>query len=506
MNKLLLPALIFLIAAVSILYTHRSYEKSVSERIAYEYIVSNRELSQNIEQLIQSRVDALHMLSSFLEGQAPKNEQLFDRKAEAIYQTIPGLYAVNWIDPQGIIRYTHPDAPNKAARGRNVREHPAVKQILQDSFETRSPKMSGRLTTFQGITAFVLYVPLIHGNQFNGWVNTVVDYRNWLDQYFSRKGIPHLSVELWIKGDLEPVYRYGNPLEKTIAPEFDFTILNQSFTLKSSFSQNAGLVKRQALARLVRTFLLILLVIAAFLHFLLLRKMKELEDANQNLRMSRAIVSSLTHDITSPLTTLQFSLFQIAKAIESTNRHLRRAMTAIESMGRIVSSMKRLHLLGLNTNSIGVEPVALRPALEDAIDLLKAACEDKSIRFRMDLSSDTLTILAEESSLVHHVLVNALQNAVKFSPPDSEIGIRARETDRWITVEINDRGEGIPQEHMRTLFKLDRNPTTRGTAGERGSGLGLIQIKTFMDLFGGKVSLRSKPAHGTTLQLDFRKA
>jgi len=104
------------------------------------------------------------------------------------------------------------------------------------------------------------------------------------------------------------------------------------------------------------------------------------------------------------------------------------------------------------------------------------------------------------------VLANLLSNAVKFSRPGSTITLAAREEESEVVVLVRDAGVGMNAELQATVFDAGENVSRQGTAGERGSGLGLMQVKTYVELFGGKVAVESRPDQGTTIVVRLPKA
>ncbi len=106
-----------------------------------------------------------------------------------------------------------------------------------------------------------------------------------------------------------------------------------------------------------------------------------------------------------------------------------------------------------------------------------------------------------------------MSNAIKFSEKNSLITIKLVKTKKHsIRVTIKDSGIGIPKAHMDNIFKLEKHSSRSGTLGEAGTGFGIPIAKTFVEKFGGKISVESKCKedfpydHGSSFHIDLRRA
>jgi len=96
------------------------------------------------------------------------------------------------------------------------------------------------------------------------------------------------------------------------------------------------------------------------------------------------------------------------------------------------------------------------------------------------------------------VFRNLLTNAVKFSNPGNKVWVDATTSNEEVIFNIKDEGIGIPAEKTAILFDLAENTTQNGTSGEKGTGLGLILSKEFIEMHGGKIWAESEPGKGST--------
>jgi signal transduction histidine kinase len=101
--------------------------------------------------------------------------------------------------------------------------------------------------------------------------------------------------------------------------------------------------------------------------------------------------------------------------------------------------------------------------------------------------------------MLNTILRNLLTNAVKFSNRSGTVRVSAVQNGDFVQVSVKDDGLGICQESLSNLFKLDKMHSRKGTGGEKGTGLGLLLCKEFIEKHGGKIWVKSEIGEGTTV-------
>ena len=111
-----------------------------------------------------------------------------------------------------------------------------------------------------------------------------------------------------------------------------------------------------------------------------------------------------------------------------------------------------------------------------------------------------------DKNMVQTVLRNLISNAIKFTPEGGTVTVYATPLNGKLSISVRDTGTGIPISRQKALFNFDEFHSTAGTAGESGTGLGLIICNDFIKKHGGELTFHSKEGEGTTftfsLQLD----
>jgi PAS domain S-box-containing protein len=140
--------------------------------------------------------------------------------------------------------------------------------------------------------------------------------------------------------------------------------------------------------------------------------------------------------------------------------------------------------------------ISLRFIVERCFNLLDHNAGHKQISLNNEIPSETIIYADEE--MITTVIRNLISNSIKFTKSGGKITAGAKRIDGAVTIEISDTGVGINKEKIRNLFKPDVNHTNLGTDGEKGTGLGLLICKDFVEKNKGEINVESTPEEGTS--------
>jgi signal transduction histidine kinase/CheY-like chemotaxis protein len=141
--------------------------------------------------------------------------------------------------------------------------------------------------------------------------------------------------------------------------------------------------------------------------------------------------------------------------------------------------------------------------INDSITSLKDVAHTKNIKIITTVQSETYVYADEE--MIKTIIRNLLTNAIKFSHPDGYVKITAEDSKENLKLSITDKGIGVKKELLNNLFRIDKSITTKGTLGEKGTGLGLILCKEFVEKNNGKLIVDSKEKEGSTFSIILPK-
>lgn len=137
----------------------------------------------------------------------------------------------------------------------------------------------------------------------------------------------------------------------------------------------------------------------------------------------------------------------------------------------------------------------LKPIIDNVVGTLTPVLNLKNLALN-SIVPDDLEIFADNRMLMT-ILHNLISNAIKYSYSEGTIEIIALPKNDEIEITVSDIGIGMSEEFSRTLFRIDEHFSTPGTSNEKGSGLGLILCKDFIEMHNGKIWVESKPEKGS---------
>jgi two-component system, OmpR family, sensor kinase len=224
-----------------------------------------------------------------------------------------------------------------------------------------------------------------------------------------------------------------------------------------------------------------------------IREQKGTIDEQQEFRRA------LNHELRNPITALSIRLERLSGECDtSTVTHLKADVERVSSLLETVSALARLE-----TDPIEFGPVKLDEVMRQAMEMIKAMPGAADRKLAMDLPPGPfpLSTIQGNDDLLFIALLNLLGNAVKFTPENGEVVIRAFDDNDMVVVQVSDNGLGICKEDLDKVWK----PFFQGqVARDRkipGSGLGLYQVYKIVARHGGQVSIRSKVGEGTVVTI-----
>lgn len=142
--------------------------------------------------------------------------------------------------------------------------------------------------------------------------------------------------------------------------------------------------------------------------------------------------------------------------------------------------------------------IILNSLINNEIESLKYNADQKNITL-VNMASDEIIVTADENML-GTILRNLISNAIKFTPKDGKVNVEAKMNLNQVEISVSDTGIGIKKENIEKLFKIETSFSTRGTGNEKGSGLGLLLCKEFVEKHGGTILVESEPGKGSKFQ------
>jgi signal transduction histidine kinase len=137
----------------------------------------------------------------------------------------------------------------------------------------------------------------------------------------------------------------------------------------------------------------------------------------------------------------------------------------------------------------------VHPVITDSLELLEGAYTKKNIKVEVITAPDI--ILFADKNMFSTIIRNLVFNAIKFTQENGNITISTNKKKNCYEIAIKDNGVGIPQENISKIFRVNSNLSTSGTNGEKGTGLGLIVVKDFIEKHNGEIWVESQVGKGS---------
>jgi len=229
----------------------------------------------------------------------------------------------------------------------------------------------------------------------------------------------------------------------------------------------------------------------------------ELEEKNKLLQemidTKNKFFSIIAHDLRSPFNTiLGFSDLLIQKAAhqdpEKTVQFAHLIKDAAYSTFKLLENLLEWAKLQTGNISPKIESVNFMETIQLILPLKLAKAKEKNIK--INIGRFNSNVLAD-ANMLQTVVRNLLTNAIKFTPSGGSITINCVETNEFSDIEVKDTGVGIPESNLPHLFSYTKNISTEGTNHERGSGLGLLLCKEFVDKMNGSIKVETEIDKGS---------
>ena len=272
-----------------------------------------------------------------------------------------------------------------------------------------------------------------------------------------------------------------------------------------------------------RNTILLVIVISAIVLLWLLLKFTRL---NKKLKAQNLIIESqknelevlnntkdkffsiVAHDLKSPLNSLKsFSTLLIdhfdhlnKDEILTMSQQLRNSVDNTIKMADNLITWARLQMKDYDYHQ---ETIIIEDIVSNICEVYKDVALKKGIKVSCSVE-DSLTIIGDKNQ-IEFVVRNLVNNAIKFTDKDGFVSLTAKSLpDGEVQVSVSDSGVGISEEVKSKLFTIGKKQSTNGTAGEKGTGLGLMLSYEFVKLNGGQIEIESKVGKGTTFNTRFK--
>lgn len=430
------------------------------------------------------------------------DEEIFNNLAPFVYSGNSGIRALMYM-PKGVVTLSYPRAGNEAVMGKDFFKIPERSNDLWLAVNTKSIALSGPYHLIQGGLGLVARNPIFltsRGGQetFWGFAAVVLDLPNALEavglgqlpgsgydfqlysinengDYIVIEGNPKLDVSKAVTNKIQVPHHYWTLAVRELNPWADLS---------------------NTLAVLLMS--LILSIIIWLLYCNVKQKDAAIEARNR-------FFSNVSHDMRTPLNAV-IGFARLGqdpnRSVKEKDEHLRKIQDAGSLLLDLVNDT--LFISKMESGKLAIQPVPVNTDQigNSVIDTIGILAQQKEVNFIYDNSHYTpRTILADQQQ-IEKILLNLLNNAVKFTPPGKHVWFTVTDESQQdhtqiMTFIIKDEGIGINKKFMPHLFDpfaQEQRPGFEGT----GTGLGLSIVKQLVDAMQGTITVESTVNEGTT--------
>ncbi len=225
-------------------------------------------------------------------------------------------------------------------------------------------------------------------------------------------------------------------------------------------------------------------------------------------REREELIHILCHDLSNPFCAFTSFINIIQNNYDAFEQNkdelLNHARMTAESGLELINLVRRMR--SLDDDNVKLSKINLYHMIERSLYMLQDKIAAKNIR--IDIHVDrSISVQVEMHSFINSVLNNIMTNALKFSHRGSEILITAKPLNGEILIRIKDRGVGMSQNILNSLFSTKKVISRKGLEGETGTGYGMLLMNKFVTAYGGRMEVESKDIkefpddHGTEMRL-----
>ncbi len=227
----------------------------------------------------------------------------------------------------------------------------------------------------------------------------------------------------------------------------------------------------------------------------------DITERKQIDQMKRDFVAMVSHDLRTPLTSIQMVHSLLAAGAygdlnEDGKESVEGAQECCDRLITLVNDLLDLERMESGRMDLSLDSVPLSEIIKPAVSMVANAVKQKKIELLLETSVDP-TVRADKERMIQ-VLINLVANAVKFSPENSVIQISTESDNKFAFIKVKDEGRGVPESMRSSIFERFKQVKKSDSKDRKGSGLGLAISKAIVELHGGQIGVESEEGKGST--------
>jgi signal transduction histidine kinase len=243
-------------------------------------------------------------------------------------------------------------------------------------------------------------------------------------------------------------------------------------------------------------------------------RLKEAAEREREMEQARRdLIAAVSHDLRTPLSAVRALIEAVVDGVaadeETQARYLRSAQNEVMHLSRLVDDLFELAQIDAGVLKLHLERASLHDLVSDTLSTFRPQAERQGVRLVGEVSGDVDPVLINPPKL-QRVLYNLISNALRHTPTDGTILLRAEPRGEVVQVEVADTGEGIDPKDLPHIFersyKGEKSRTRGGTEDAPGAGLGLAIARGLVEAHGGTISAESRADGGARFCFTVQRA
>jgi signal transduction histidine kinase len=238
------------------------------------------------------------------------------------------------------------------------------------------------------------------------------------------------------------------------------------------------------------------------------RLQESLERERDLERTRRELIESVSHDLRTPLSSIRAMIESINDGVVADEvtikRYMHTAQSEIESLSQLVNDLFELSQIDAGLLQLHTDSVFLQQLIQDTVETMTAQAASRQLSLNGEVEKELSPITAD-SRRIQRVLYNLIQNAIRHTPADGSINVRAMDIGGAVEVQVADTGEGIPDEDLSRVFERSYRSERSRSRQSGGAGLGLSIAKGIVEAHGGRIWVNSELGQGSVFSFTLPK-
>ncbi|HMK60591.1 MAG TPA: CHASE2 domain-containing protein [Dissulfurispiraceae bacterium] len=217
------------------------------------------------------------------------------------------------------------------------------------------------------------------------------------------------------------------------------------------------------------------------------------------------IISTVSHEIKTPMTSIQGFSEMLSGKLDGRLKHYAEVIySEARSLVRFLDTFLDIARIEQGRQPFTISVVSLDNIIKDAVMSLAPIADTKDMKLILDLpDAESLAFL--DRDVTRQGLINLIENAIKYSPPETEITVTLEDNPDHVKIHVADHGPGIAVDHLDKIFDMFYRIPGRRDEYIRGAGLGLTFVKEIVEAQGGLLSVKSELGKGSVFTMRFPK-